>query len=265
MVRAIAATRSGSPQWRKRLALGRIGLGDEGTSVVLGVQRGDSRLSVEVPRVLESELENETLAIRGQPDGIWLVDLTRASMPEIQDRIKELASARGVVFDLRGYPNSNHNVLRHLTLEPLRSAKWQVPQVIYPDRRKPAGYNTSGRWTLHPQEPRFQGEIVFMTDASAISYAESVMGIVEHYRLGEIVGEPTAGTNGNINQIALPGGYYVNWTGMRVVKHDDSQHHLIGIRPTVPAVRTVAGVREGRDEILEAALELIRDRASGIN
>jgi hypothetical protein len=46
---------------------------------------------------------------------------------------------------------------------------------------------------------------------------------------------------------------------MRVIKHDNSQHHLIGIQPTVPVSPTVAGVRAGRDEQLEAALELIGD------
>jgi len=44
---------------------------------------------------------------------------------------------------------------------------------------------------------------------------------------------------------------------MKVYKHDGSQHHLIGIQPTVPAVRTIQGVREGRDELFEKALEII--------
>ena len=71
-----------------------------------------------------------------------------------------------------------------------------------------------------------------LTDARAISYAETCMGIVEHYRLGTIVGEPTAGTNGNVNSIPLPGGYRVSFTGMKVLKHDGSVHHGVGIRPT---------------------------------
>jgi hypothetical protein len=45
---------------------------------------------------------------------------------------------------------------------------------------------------------------------------------------------------------------------MKVVKHDGSQHHLIGIRPTVPMNRTIKGILEGRDELLEKALEVVR-------
>jgi C-terminal processing protease CtpA/Prc len=45
---------------------------------------------------------------------------------------------------------------------------------------------------------------------------------------------------------------------MRVRKHDGSQHHLVGIRPDVPAERTIEGVREGRDEALEKALRVLQ-------
>ena len=102
------------------------------------------------------------------------------------------------------------------------------------------------------------GKVVFITDGRAISYAESFMGFIEYYRLAEIVGQPTAGTNGNVNFFNLPGGFRVTWTGMKVVKHDGSQHHLIGIQPTVPVHRTIRGVQEERDEFLEKAIEIIQ-------
>ena len=60
-----------------------------------------------------------------------------------------------------------------------------------------------------------------------------------------------------MNSIDLPGGNRLVFTGMRVLKHDGSQHHLIGIRPTVPTERTLAGLRAGRDEVLEAALRAL--------
>jgi predicted Zn-dependent protease len=54
------------------------------------------------------------------------------------------------------------------------------------------------------------------------------MGIVENYKLDEILGETTAGTNGNVNPFALPGGYNITWTGLKVLKHHGSQHHGVG-------------------------------------
>jgi C-terminal processing protease CtpA/Prc len=133
----------------------------------------------------------------------------------------------------------------------------KIPQIIYPDQENVVGFRKSG-WHMQPKEPHIKGKVVFLTDGRAISYAESCMGFIEHYKLAEIVGQPTAGTNGNVNPYELPGGFRVVWTGMRVVKHDGSQHHLIGIQPTVPVQRTIQGVIEGRDEFVEKALEVIR-------
>ena len=165
---------------------------------------------------------------------------------------------RSFLVDLRGYPNNNHGVINHLLDGPDTSQTWmRVPKIIYPDHVQPSGYNEVG-WGMQPLEPHIDAIVVFITDGRAISYAESVMGFIEGYRLAEIVGQPTAGTNGNVNPMVLPGGFQINWTGMKVVKHDGSQHHLVGIQPTVPVERTVQGVREGRDEFLEKALEVVK-------
>jgi C-terminal processing protease CtpA/Prc len=170
--------------------------------------------------------------------------------------MEKLAAARGIVFDLRGYPRVGSNLLRHLIDDTAQSARWNIPILRRPDF-KDVEWNTGGRWSLEPLQPRLTKNIVFLTDGRAISYAESWMGIVEAYKLGQIAGETTAGTNGNINILQLPGGYRVVFTGMKVLKHDGSRHHGVGIAPTVPVSPTIAGIRAGRDEQLEKALEVL--------
>jgi C-terminal processing protease CtpA/Prc len=132
-----------------------------------------------------------------------------------------------------------------------------VPIVTYPDHRI-TEFDRSGEWVLTPLTPYLSAKKVFLTNGRAISFSETIMAIVEHYRLGEIVGGPTAGSNGNTNPFTVPGGYEITWTGMKVLKHDGSQHHGVGIVPTVRASRTRAGVAGGRDEVLERALSLFR-------
>ena len=115
-----------------------------------------------------------------------------------------------------------------------------MPVVNRPDRQ---GWRwDASNWSVQPQAPRFQAKAAFLTDGRAISYAETYMGIVENYHLAEIVGGPTAGTNGNINPFTLPGGYRLIWTGMKVLKHDGSRHHGVGIQPTVPVSPTLEGI-----------------------
>jgi len=191
--------------------------------------------------------------------GVWYVDLDRITDDDLRGAIPALAKAKGIVFDMRGYPNglNAHLLFGHLVKEPVRSAHFLVPQLTLPDRED-MKFDGGGRWTIPPLAPYFKAKRVFITDGRAISYAESCMGIVEAYELGEIVGGPTAGTNGNVNPFTLPGGYSVSWTGMKVVKHDGTPHHGVGILPTVPAKRTRAGIAAGRDELFECSLAIVK-------
>ena len=189
--------------------------------------------------------------------GIIYVDLDRISEPDWIAVVPRLEKAKGIIFDMRGYPGQpGIEVLAHLTDTTIRSAKWNVSSAAMPDRLD-SPFAESG-WDVSPEKPYFSARRVFLTDGRAISYAETVMGIVEHYKLGEIVGGPTAGTNGNVNPFKLPGGYIVSWTGMKVLKHDGSQHHGIGITPTVLVSRTRKGVAAGKDEILLRGLEVVK-------
>ena len=163
------------------------------------------------------------------------------------------------MIDFRGYPGNIQNIgaiFGCIAKKPFTSAQWRVPIITHPDRQ---GWQyEESRWPeTAPQTPHLTAKVAFLTDGGAISYAESCMGIVEHYQLGAIVGEPTAGTNGNVNPFSLPGGYRLSWTGMQVLKHDGSRHHGVGILPTVPVSRTLSGIAAGRDEILERAMELV--------
>ncbi|WP_409270192.1 S41 family peptidase [Neobacillus sp. SCS-31] len=177
---------------------------------------------------------------------------------EDESFMNKLLNAKGIIVEMRGYPTNFHPFLQRLTERKLQSAGFNEIQMLSPDHAASNPLKNWG-WTLEPIKPSIKGKVVFVTDANAISYAETIMGIVEHYKLGEIVGESTAGTNGNVVEMILPGGIGFYWTGLKTIKHDGSQHHNIGIQPTVPIKRTIKGVSEGRDEQLEAAIKIIKN------
>jgi C-terminal processing protease CtpA/Prc len=249
---------SGSPQWKRYNSLRRFGYGEEGSPAELVIKRDSKALTIRVPRTYRGEISTPTRPdIAGLEDGIYYVDLTRATIRAIERRIGVLADARGVIFDLRGYPKGNHEVISYLLREKDTTGGWmRVPQIVFPDHENGMGFKKTG-WQLEPREPRIKGKAIFLVDAGTISYAESFACLIEHHKLGDIVGQPTAGANGHANFFKLPGGFLVTWTGMKVVKPDGSQHHLIGIRPTVPVERTIRAVIEGRDEFIERAVALI--------
>ena len=259
-----AATRvsAATPQHRRFRIASELARGEIGQRVALRLRRPDGseheQAVVCVPmgaRPIEPRPEK----ICELRPGVWYVDIDRVTDDDILASMDNLAAARGLVFDLRGYPGRLGTiVLAHLADRPLRSAYWCVPFVPRPDREQMAFAN--GGWPVPPVPPRWTRNAAFVIDGRAISYAETYMGIVEAFQLADIVGEATAGTNGNVNSFTLPGGYSIGFTGMKVRKHDGSEHHGTGVVPNVPVARTVEGIAAGRDELLDAAVELVAGR-----
>lgn len=190
-------------------------------------------------------------------EDIVYVNINNADMKDIDTLLPQIKAAKALICDLRGYPRSTINLITYLMTKE-ENTKWMfVPQIIYPDHKNVAGYQEHG-WNLKPSETHIDTKVIFLTDGSAISYAESYMSYIEGFNLATIVGQPTAGTNGNVNPFTLPGGYNISWTGMKVLKHDGSQHHGVGIIPDVLVNKTIKGVKEGRDEFLEKAIEIVK-------
>src|SRR5215813_683838 len=252
---------SATPQWTRYLLPLYIRVGSAGSEVRLKVQsQGAAPREVVLSRSVkatDAPAEPRPPTVAELEPGIMYFDIGRATEDDVEPALPKLAEAKAVIFDLRGYPSTNDYLL-YLSDQRLQGPIFQIPIVTRPDRLGPAEHDDPGRWDLPPQEPRFKGRIIFMTDGRAVSWAESVMITVEAYRLADIVGATTAGTNGDINPFVVPGGYTLWWTGLRVLKHDGSRHHGVGVRPTHPVNRTIKGIAEGRDEILDKALELAR-------
>jgi hypothetical protein len=251
------ALQSGSPQHRMWRAVRALFWGPEGSRVALELEREGERVRVEVSRGGKNpwwELRPEPIAeIR---PGIFYVDLERAKWATVQPRLPELARASAVVFDLRGYTSdAGSQVLPHLMTAAEHDDWMHTPHIAGPFGRF-AGWKGYS-WHLEPASPRIGGKVVFLTDARAVSASESVLGYVDALRLGTIVGGPTAGANGNAITFNVPSGMTVTFTGMRVTGHDGSPFHLSGVRPAVPVEPTLAGIRAGRDEVLERALSIL--------
>ncbi|MCP4217671.1 MAG: hypothetical protein GY765_23715 [bacterium] len=263
---------SGSPQLKRYRTLNLFGGGPLGSMAKLLLLRDGKTVEVEIKREEErrSFFSNNVSpftfpAIREVADGIYYINYLKAERAELLGMMEQLAGARGIIFDIRGdgtikspkeYVDPLQDLISHLIDQPVDCAQFFLPNIIYPDREKMSFSRSS--WNIEPKAPRFKGQTVFIVTPQVVSFGETIMGIIEHYKLAESVGRLTAGCNGNANFIFLPGGFRVMWTGLKVLKHDGSQHHLVGIAPTVPVEPTLESVLAGKDVFLEKAIEVIR-------
>ena len=86
------------------------------------------------------------------------------------------------------------------------------------------------------------------------------MGLEQHPNAIKI-GSQTSGADGNVSMIYLPGGIVTYFTGLGVFYPDYTETQRIGIIPDIEIHPTIAGIREGRDEVLEVALQYTRERS----
>jgi hypothetical protein len=199
--------------------------------------------------------------------GIFYINLYALDVPSLEAKLPQLAEARGVIFDWRSGGRGSMtakdakmiqphaDIIPHLIEQPVQASPMLIPQIPLPDR---AGWTyRTNTWPVEPKAPHFKGRVVFINEPSVVSYGETCMAIIADYHLATLVGAPTAGCNGNANFIPLPGGFRVMWTGMDVRKHDGSRFYDTGFVPDYPVTRTLRSVKEGRDEYLEKAIEVI--------
>jgi hypothetical protein len=246
-----------------RKTLNAIAQGPKDATILLSVKSaGKGVRNVKLPFTMSEEdysrLDPAINDYRRIDSGIIYVNLTSLPWEKLDKQLPELSKAAAVIFDLRGYPKDENGVrILPYLLKQQEHAKWLYQQqIILPDHEKTT-WDGDG-WKLTPMSPHIGGKVIFLTNGNAGSYAESVMGYVKGQHLATIIGEPTAGANGNVIKVSLPGGYTFNFTGLKATNHDGTQHYMKGVQPDITVHKTVKGIREGRDEQLAKAIEICK-------
>ena len=73
-----------------------------------------------------------------------------------------------------------------------------------------------------------------------------------------VIGSTTAGADGNISPFHLPGNLRTMISGIGVFYPDGTATQRVGIVPDIEVKPTIQGIKDGRDELLEKAMEIIR-------
>jgi C-terminal processing protease CtpA/Prc len=263
-----------TPQSLRSRALKLALVGAKDSLASLTVDDGTGARTVTLARDLAAgapagEPQRSQAAIR-KVEEFGYIDLDRVdSEEEIVRTFKEFSAAPGLIFDMRGYPRlwAQFVVVSRLIKAPVTGCIYLCPQrsgTLYATQRigPHAGRIEQWRRENYVVEPdpdiHYGGPVVVLIDEAAISSAEDFCIYMKNARRAAFVGTATTGTNGNVTQVQLPGGIVISFTGMRVTHADGARFQNIGILPDVEARPTLAGLRAGRDEVLEAGVETLR-------
>jgi C-terminal processing protease CtpA/Prc len=104
----------------------------------------------------------------------------------------------------------------------------------------------------------YKGKIIIIVNETTQSSAEYHTMAFRTAPRAKVIGSTTAGADGNISRISLPGGVSTMISGIGVYYPDGKETQRIGIVPDVEVKPTIKGIRAGKDELLEAAIRLIK-------
>lgn len=178
--------------------------------------------------------------------------LKRKHLPIIWEEIK---NTKGLIIDIRNYPSDFpiYSLSKLLMPEAIPFVKFTNPKI------QSAGHFVFEK-TLNVGEKNkdyYKGKVIILINENSQSSAEYHAMAYRVHPNATVIGSTTAGADGNISRFNLPGGIKTRITGIGVYYPDGTETQRIGIIPDIEMNPTIKGIREGRDELMEKAIEVI--------
>lgn len=193
-------------------------------------------------------------------DDVVYLKLSSVESDKATDYVRRAQGSRGWILDLRNYP-ADFVVFalgRHLVAETTPFARFTRGELS-----NPGAFDWTEPVSLVPAAPHYDGRVVILVDEITQSSAEYHAMAFRTAPGAVVVGSQTAGADGNVSRLTLPGQLHTLISGIGVFYPDQTPTQGVGIVPDVEIRPTRQGMREGRDEVLEEALrQILGDAAS---
>lgn len=188
---------------------------------------------------------------------IGYINPGQLSKGEIDKIMEKFMNTKGLIVDLRYYPSDfivytlgEYLVSRPVTFSKISVANQSVPgefvfdedQIVSPDDKK-----------------QYKGKVMILMNECSQSQSEFTVMSLRKGINAKVIGSNSIGADGNVAEIDLPGGVSTLITGVGVFNPDESQTQRIGLNPDIYVEPTIQGIKDGRDELLDKAIELIKN------
>lgn len=235
------------------------------TTVRAGVRRDAQTATITAERLPLASLNQTDRATHDLPgetfrmlsNEVAYLKLSSVKASEAADYVTRAKSTRGLIIDIRNYP-SEFVVFRLGSLFPDRTTPFV--RFTVGDLQNPGAFHWGEPLSLMPLDPHYAGKVVILVDETTQSQAEYTTMAFRSAPRSLVVGSTTAGADGNVSEIPLPGGHRTMISGIGVFYPDKRPTQRIGILPDVTVRPTIAGIRAGRDEVLEEGIRQILGR-----
>lgn len=198
--------------------------------------------------------KNET-SFRILEGNIGYIHIGKIQNKEIPTIKKTFRNTQGIIIDLRHPPSAfvPYSLGAYFVTQPTGFAKLSLG-----NPQNPGEFNFKMSEKIKSDGNTYSGKLIILVDEFTQSQAEYTAMAFRAVKSSLIVGTTTAGTDGNISTLSLPGGLETAISGIGVYYPNGTPTQSVGIIPDIIVSPTIEGILQGKDEILEKALELLK-------
>jgi C-terminal processing protease CtpA/Prc len=172
----------------------------------------------------------------------------------IPELLTELKKAKGIIIDFRYPPAENILSIADILIKnPVNFVKLTAPKNDFP-----------GLFTFfytmqigNSEGSAYNGKVILLNNEFTQSSSEFNTMAFRKYKNAFVVGSTTAGADGDVADLYLPGGILTSFSGLGVYHDNNRETQQVGIIPDINFRPTIKGLREGKDELLQFAVSLI--------
>jgi len=192
--------------------------------------------------------------------GIGYINLGKIRKAQVDSVFQLLKGAKGLIIDNRQYPGDFpiYQIAQKLLPERMAFTIIPVGQLDYPgsfNLKKPL-------YAGGKNKNYFKGKVVILVNEETQSSGEFHSMAFRLAPSATVMGSTTAGADGNVSGFYLPGGLYTMFSGIGILYPDGRPTQRVRIVPDIEVKRTLQGITENKDELIEKAIECINAPAS---
>jgi C-terminal processing protease CtpA/Prc len=176
--------------------------------------------------------------------------------------MEEFKDTRGLIVDLRQYPSDPivYTLANYIMPQPAAFSNFSFANPAVPGQFQMMEPTPFVCGTENPD--LYKGEVVILISEKTLSHAEFTAMSLGQSPNATVIGGPSNGADGNVVALVLPGGISTSFSGLGVYTPDGGQTQRVGVQPDIFCYPTIAGIAQGRDELLEKAIQYIGSEAS---
>lgn len=203
-------------------------------------------------------MRNDTSSyIKSIAGDVYYIDLSNIKNPgQLQSDYDRIKDSKALIVDLRRYPKNIDLSYFILKGNPYANAV----KFLYPLQGAPGTFHsepTDLQKSDYDNPDSYKGKLILLVGNNTMSAGETCAMFLQSHANTTVIGTNTAGANGNVIYIPLPGHLRASFSSVGVAYPNGEILQKQGIKLDHIVKPTLEGIKQGKDELLEYAVKMV--------